>query len=400
MGVRQPTWDFSHEEVTQQTIDALVAEMTAVYLQDTHPWVIGFSGGKDSTAVVQLAYRMLMAIPADRRGKPVYVLSSDTLVENPRVANWLDKCHTELRQVADEHALPVTVVKVTPDPKQTFWVLLIGRGYPAPTNDFRWCTGRLKIDPAEAWVREHIDPAGRIVQLLGSRKKESRNRAQSIEAHAIEGKFGTTGSLTEGISYQPIQEWDNTAVWEYLRLYETPWNRPGDTVQIPDGFTGKPVPHYNNELFGIYQDGHAGECVLDFDRRTASCGNSRFGCWTCTVVEQDRSMANMVKTCEPQFLPLLEFRQKILDYRRDPSKRNPIGRNGRMRFHKTTGEITPGPYLHEVRAELLEDLFKIEVGLPGFVTLTDSDLEMIRYEWAKDGGDPGIVDRLVAQYRG
>lgn len=400
MGARQLAWDFSHEEVTQQSIDALVAEMTAVYLRDDRPWVIGFSGGKDSSPVVQLTYRILMALSACQRTKPVYVVSSDTLVENPRVAAWLDKCHTELRQAATDHNLPVTVVKVTPDPKQTFWVLLIGRGYPAPTQEFRWCTGRLKIDPAEAWVREHIDPAGRIVQLLGSRKKESRNRAQSIEAHAIEGKFGTTGSLTEGISYQPIQDWDNDSVWEYLRLFPAPWHRLDDVTYIPDALTGAPVPHYNNELFYLYQDGHGGECVMDFDRRTASCGGSRFGCWTCTVVEQDKSMANMVRTCEPQYLPLLEFRQKILDYRRDPAKRSPIGRNGRIRFHSTTGEVTPGPYLHEVRAELLEDLFKIEAGLPGFVTLTDTDLAGIKYEWAKDGGDPSIVDRLVAQYRG
>lgn len=330
---RQLAWDFGHEEITQAAVDALVAEMREVYLRDERPWVIGFSGGKDSTAVVQLVYRMLMALPAELRTKTVHVISSNTLVENPRVAAWLEKCQEELRTVARECRLPVEVVTVYPDPRESFWVLLIGRGYPAPTQDFRWCTGRLKIAPAEAYVLKHIDCDGRILQLLGSRKAESRARAASIEAHALDGKFGTCGSLSEGISYQPIQDWTNDHVWEFLRLFPTPWNRPGDTLVIPDHLTGKGVPHYNNELFALYQAGHGGECVMDFDKRTASCGGSRFGCWTCTVVTQDRSMTNMVNMEHPEYAPLLAFRQKTLDYRADRTKRAPEGRNGRLRVN-------------------------------------------------------------------
>jgi DNA sulfur modification protein DndC len=331
-------------------------------------------------------------MPPARRSKPIYVVSSDTLVENPRVAAWLDRCHDELRQVAEQHSLPVTVHKVTPDPDETFWACLIGRGYPAPTSDFRWCTSRLKIDPAEAWVRENVDPAGRIVQLLGSRRKESRRREASIEAHAIEGKFGTTGSLTEGISYQPIQEWDNDNVWEYLRLFDKPWG--GN----------------NEELFQLYQSAHGGECVLDFDRRTASCGGSRFGCWTCTVVPEDTSMTNMVAMDSPEFLPLLQFRRKIIDYRNDWSKRELKGRNGYYRFMASMPDeqgtpmygpfITPGPYRLDVRAELLADLFRIERSLPGFRTVTDNDLQWLRYHWERDYGAGALVDRVRVEVLG
>ncbi|HEY3363892.1 MAG TPA: DNA phosphorothioation system sulfurtransferase DndC [Symbiobacteriaceae bacterium] len=445
--------DFDHEPVEQPVIDALVAEMREVYLRpDGRPWVIGFSGGKDSSAVVQLTYRMLMALPAEQRTKPVYVVSSDTLVENPAVATWLDKCHAELRDVATRYDLPVTVVKVTPDPKQSFWVCLIGRGYPAPTQDFRWCTGRLKIEPSETWVRANIDKSGRILQLLGSRKKESKARGASIEAHAIEGKFGTCGSLTEGISFQPIQEWDNDNVWEYLRLFPKPWGGS------------------NEELFEMYQGAHGGECVLDFDRRTASCGGSRFGCFVCTVVPEDISMRNMVRVVTPEYAPLLAFRDKILRYRNDYSKRDPIGRNGRLRLNctartmaakvhagedeasidafetgarwaerehykpsgqdweaaagevpttqllaflagvrwteaaMTTGasstDVTPGPYLLGVRAEFLRDLFEIEKGLPGFKTVTDDDIRWIKHWWEHDGGDPDLADTIRAEVLG
>ncbi|MFZ5815330.1 MAG: DNA phosphorothioation system sulfurtransferase DndC [Bacillota bacterium] len=469
---RQMVLDFDHQPVTQETVDDLVAEMMQVYLRDTRPWVIGFSGGKDSTAVVQLVYRMLLALPESLRRKPVWVISSDTLVENPRVTAWMERCQAELRAVAEDKGLPVQVVTVRPDPRQSFWVCLIGKGYPAPTRDFRWCTGRLKIDPAEAFVVANIEPTGRILQLLGSRKAESRSRAASIEAHALEGKFGVTGSLTNGLSYQPIMDWDNDNAWEYLRLFPPPWDRPDDVVQIPDPVTGELVPHYNNELFALYQDGHGGECVLEFDRRTASCGGSRFGCWTCTVVVEDRSLTNMVEMTNPELAPLLRFRQKILDYRNDPSKRDPIGRNGRIRINNyarraaaeayaqgdealraawlrgarhaevqhrrsytpadgdadiyypddpalqeafqagarwslailnnpgEADEVSRGPYLLEVRAELLQDLFEIERAIPGFRTVTYEDLRWIRHHWEQDGGDPGLVDRLVLRYRG
>lgn len=472
MAGRQLKLDFDHEEITQATVDALLLEMIGIYLRDSRPWVIGYSGGKDSTAVVQLVFRMLMALPESMRRKTVWVLSSDTLVENPRVTDWLNRCQEELRQVAEEHSLPVEVVTVYPDPRQSFWVCLIGRGYPAPTRDFRWCTGRLKIDPAEAYVIANIEPTGRILQLLGSRRAESANRAASIEAHALDGKFGVTGSLTNGLSYQPIMDWDNDNVWEYLRLFPPPWDRPGDVVHIRDPISGELIPNYNNELFALYQDGHGGECVLEFDRRTASCGGSRFGCWVCTVVSEDRSMTNMVSMTNPELAPLLAFRQKILDYRNDPSKRDPIGRNGRVRINNyarrqaaeefAQGDealkaawlkggkhaerqhrrnftpiendadvyypddpimqeafqagvqwsmailsnpeeaegVSRGPYLLEIRAELLQDLFEIERAIPGFQTVTEDDLRWIQHHWRQDGGDPGLVDRLVAEYRG
>jgi DNA sulfur modification protein DndC len=280
-------------------IAALVAEMIRVYLADSRPWVIGFSGGKDSSAVVQLAVRALMELSPEQRYKPVYILSSDTLVENPRVSAWLDKCHAELREVAERFNLPLITVKVTPKPEDSFWACLIGKGMPAPSQWFRWCTGRLKIDPAELFILMYIHAQGRILQLLGSRKAESKARGKSVEAHALEKnngtvireiepwmqglplhKFGTSGALPSGISYQPIVDWDNDNVWEYLRGFETPWKRENDSGMVLNRLTGEMEPHYNNELFFLYQDAHAGECIMEWDRRTASCGGSRFGCWT------------------------------------------------------------------------------------------------------------------------
>ena len=63
--------------------------MQQLYLADQVPWVVGYSGGKDSTAILQLVWMALAGLPAEQRHKPVHVISTDTLVENPVVAAWV-----------------------------------------------------------------------------------------------------------------------------------------------------------------------------------------------------------------------------------------------------------------------------------------------------------------------
>ena len=129
-------------------VTALIEEVVELYLSDDIPWVIGYSGGKDSTAALQLIWYALEAIGPDRRSKPVYVISTDTLVENPIVALWVSKSLDKMSAEAHRQGLPLTAHRLTPPPDNTFWVNLIGRGYPAPRPKFRWCTERLKIMPS------------------------------------------------------------------------------------------------------------------------------------------------------------------------------------------------------------------------------------------------------------
>ena len=115
-----------------QTVKAICDEIRHLYLWDQTPWVIGYSGGKDSSAVLQLVWLALKELPVEKRCKPVHVISTDTLVEQPVVAAWVDASHARMRQAAAEQQMPMTPHKLTPDVKDTFWVNLIGRGYPAP----------------------------------------------------------------------------------------------------------------------------------------------------------------------------------------------------------------------------------------------------------------------------
>jgi DNA sulfur modification protein DndC len=99
---------------------------------------VGYSGGKDSSAVLQLVWNAIRELPPEQRTKPVHVITTDTLVEQALVAAWVDTSHTRMREAALAQALPITPRKLTPEIEDSFWVHLIGKGYPAPRLKFRW----------------------------------------------------------------------------------------------------------------------------------------------------------------------------------------------------------------------------------------------------------------------
>ena len=156
------------------TVDALVKRTQQLYSADEVPWVVGYSGGKDSTAVLQLVWIALAELAPERRTKPVHVISTDTLVENPVVASWVTHSLEVLEQAARDHELPITPHRLTPAVTDTFWVNLIGRGYPAPRPKFRWCTERLKIKPSNSFIRGMVRTHGEAILVLGTRSSRAR----------------------------------------------------------------------------------------------------------------------------------------------------------------------------------------------------------------------------------
>ncbi len=139
-----------------------VAEVRAEYLSEEHgcPWVLGFSGGKDSTLVAQIVFEALLKIPPSQRARKITILSNDTLVESPLLAQHLVHVLKKIEQGAQALDLPIQTTITRPDVDQTFWVNLIGRGYPAPNRQFRWCTDRMKIQPTSRFIRDQISAAG------------------------------------------------------------------------------------------------------------------------------------------------------------------------------------------------------------------------------------------------
>ncbi|MBT5993262.1 MAG: DNA phosphorothioation system sulfurtransferase DndC, partial [Thaumarchaeota archaeon] len=75
-------------------------EIKEVYLSDNRPWILGFSGGKDSTCMVQLVWNALLDLPENQRQKKIYIISSDTLVESPKIVEQITDTLTSMEKAA------------------------------------------------------------------------------------------------------------------------------------------------------------------------------------------------------------------------------------------------------------------------------------------------------------
>ena len=310
-------------------------EIRELYLWDEVPWVVGYSGGKDSSAVLQLVWLAVRDLPAEQRRKPIHVISTDTLVEQPVVAAWVEASHAKMREAATQQQMPVTPHRLTPEIKDSFWVNLIGRGYPAPRKLFRWCTSRMKINPSNTFIRNVVRASGEAILVLGTRKAESQRRAANMaeqEKRRVRERLTPNAALPNSLVYTPIEDWTNDDVWLFLMQVKNPWG------------------HTNKSLLGMYQGASAdGECPLVVDTSTPSCGNSRFGCWVCTVVDQDRSMEAMIKNDDEKLwmTPLLELRNDLGDVSKDTARRDFRRMNGRVQlFHDG---VVRGPYSRAAR---------------------------------------------------
>ncbi len=367
-----------HSVFESRTIDDLYEEIRDVYRQYPQPWVIGYSGGKDSTALLQLVWKALESLPAEERTKPVFVIASDTQVETPIIVNHIHDAIGKINDAARERGLPFSGQKVTPALNDSFWVNLIGRGYPAPTSRFRWCTERMKITPANRFIEEKVAQYGEVIMLLGVRKSESTTRMQLMNTYqSRDHLLRRHSSLPGAYVYAPIAEFSTDDVWTYLLQVQSPWG--GN----------------NRDLAALYKSANAGECPLVIDTTTPSCGNSRFGCWVCTVATRDSSMEALIDSGEEWLEPLFEFREWLSETIQPDRKlefRNIRGRDGRVIFKKD-GTPAARTYKLEVSKEMLERVLQAQVDVrregpnPNETLIHEDELHEIRRLWRVERQD-------------
>ena len=373
-------------DTTGSSVADVEEEVRWLYGSDGRPWVIGYSGGKDSTCALQLIWSALSALPKKKRKKPVYVLSSDTLVETPVIVDYIDNSISNINTAAKTQSIPIEAHKVVPDISDSFWVNLLGRGYPAPSKRFRWCTERLKIDPANAFIREKVAEFGEVVMVLGVRRAESATRAQVMSLHRIKNSVLSRHTTLPGaFVYAPIEAFSADDVWSYLLQNDNPWG--GD----------------NRQLLAMYRNAQAGECPLVVDKNTESCGNSRFGCWVCTVVTKDKAMEAMIDNGESWLEPLLDLRDELAATQ-EPSEKSKVRdfrrRDGRVAFKARSNETVPGPYRISYRKDFLRKLLEAQVEVnrnepsgEKTVLIHDAELLEIRRLWRSEAG---VWDDTVA----
>jgi len=359
----------------KQVVAGLEDEIRTLYTADDTPWIIGYSGGKDSTATLQLVWTAIAALPPADRTKEIHVISTDTLVENPIVAMWVAKSLDTMRDAAAASGVPIRTHRLAPELANSFWVNLIGRGYPAPRHKFRWCTERLKIRPSNAFITSVVKASGEAILVLGIRKAESSRRAANMkkhEARRVRERLSPNSSLPGSLVYSPIEDWTNDDVWFFLMQSSNPWG------------------YSNRELLGMYAGASAdGECPLVVDSSTPSCGDSRFGCWVCTLVDEDKSMTAMIQNDDEKqwMLPLLELRN-ALDFRSgvvaDGDDVDSTDRHLRD-FRRMSGSVQlmsdgrpiPGPYIQSARESWLRRLLAAQVHIQKHGPRDCADLTLI-----------------------
>ena len=346
-----------------------------LYIEDERPWLVGFSGGKDSTMLASLVFEVVMSIPAPQRKKPVSVVCTDTRVEIPAIAEMIEGSLDRMRKCSLQDGLNIDVNLLKPTFEKSFWVNIIGRGYPPPNRVFRWCTQRMKIDPVNSFVRQRIGHWGEAILHLGARRAESSTRAQTMAGREARNGLRRHPDLPRVWVSNPIEFLSTEDVWAYLLQNRNPWGND------------------NRPLYKLYASASNGECPIQIDTSTPSCGNSRFGCWTCTVVPRDKASEGLLASGDERMEKLIEFRETLLFYR-DPA-------NGKRDDRRMNGNDGPGPLLISARRELLAKLLALQEETY-LELIRPEELLLIQQMWkaARDPDDGRGVARIVNKQRG
>lgn len=357
-----------------QRIKFIISELEDQYLakDNNRPWIIGFSGGKDSTAMLQLVWLAIKQVPRELRKRDVYVICNDTLVENPIIVDYVNTVLKKIEIAAVEQDIPIKVKITRPRLEDSFWVNIIGRGYPVPNNVFRWCTDKMKVKPTARFITEQVVEDGEAIVLIGTRKSESATRARSIKKHEIRGKRLTKHThQANTYVYSPIRELHLEEVWYIINTMTSPWGAD------------------NSHLFQIYMDASADdyECpTVVTDKSHSSCGQSRFGCWTCTVVKEDKSMTALVSKGQEWLAPLLQLRASMVDNRNISKNRLSYRRNGQEAV--TEDGHNQGSYTEDYKAKLLNEVltaqYSVQKHKPEVELITNQELVAIQVIWHRE----------------
>ena len=361
--------------MTGQSYNEIRANLRELYLGDARPWLVGFSGGKDSTMVASLIFELVISLDADQRTKPIAFLCTDTRVEIPAIAEMVEGTLSRMQRHSQQNGLNIEVCLLKPPPEESFWVNVIGRGYPPPNRTFRWCTQRLKIDPVTKFVQQRLGHWSEAVLHLGARRAESASRAQTLQARETRNGLTRHPDLPRVWVCNPIEHLTTEEVWAFLLQNGNPWG--GD----------------NRALYKLYSNASGGECPIQIDTSTPACGNSRFGCWTCTVVEHDKASEGLLATGDDRMAELIDFRKTLL-FHQDPE-------NGQRDNRRMNGSFGWGPLLISSRRELLTKLLALQEKT-GLSLISNEELLLIQQVWkaARDPDDGRGVARIVKKQGG
>jgi DNA sulfur modification protein DndC len=329
-----------------------VSRIKEAYERDYIPWVIGYSGGKDSSAILKLTFHALRLV--EFHHKPVTVIYCDTGVEIPAAATLARGVMHKFEKEARGFNLPISTRILQPRLEDRFFVKIIGRGYPPPTDKFRWCTDRLRINPVSAFLKSA--EAKEAVVVLGVRQSESATRNHTLSQNSTHDQFWKKQkNHYDRLLFMPILDFTIEDVWRTLLHVPTPFSVDG--AQVANLYAAA-----------------AGECPTLRDPVSPPCGRARFGCWSCTVAKKSQTLQNLSKGGQTGYAALENFRQWMLQTRNYPSYRWKSRRNG---------SAGPGPMTLKWRRMALERIFATQE-VTDQKLIEEDEVELIRKYWSYD----------------
>lgn len=400
--------DFINDQIfADRPLKEQLAEIQYLYMRENQPWVVAFSGGKDSTAILTLVYLALLGLRPEQRTNKVYVVFCDTLAEVPIYLQKALNAINTLQRAASITDLPIETRVITPKASDTFWSRLLGRGYPAPNLKLnRWCTEKIKLNPFKDFAKTEFSADQAPIVVIGSRSQESKNREDILEKyHSGKEYFDETDPHYR--RYAPIKDWQVQEVWHLLGQQIA----PGQYAELGPWET--PWGTSNIALVELYDSTNSisGECPLVETASSPGCGKSRFGCWSCTVVTKDKAIDGLIANGETWLQPLASFRN-FLHSTTEPSVKG-LYRQNRRRDGKVSVkhgmqeekdiEFIHGPYFLHLRKEWLEHLLTMEKEINeqgrDVSLITEDELHEIRTQWRNDPLTPDWADDLPKIYK-
>ncbi|MEM1279665.1 MAG: phosphoadenosine phosphosulfate reductase family protein [Cyanobacteria bacterium P01_H01_bin.152] len=355
---------FEDERLSLERSIELSAESLRHYGSLYKHWAIAFSGGKDSSATVTLIANLIEKGIVERP-KSLTVLYADTRQELPPLHNAAMGLMENLRDRGFDTRI------VLPQLDYRYFVYMLGRGVPPPSNVFRWCTPKLKVMNMERELDVLREERGeKFLMLTGVRIGESAARDQRIALSCTkdggecgQGWFQQTSSQAVADTLAPLLHWRVCHVWDWLVQADLELGYP--TFDIA-------------EVYGHDPQDELGE--------TESL-NARTGCIGCPLVQEDSALERVLINPKWAYLsPLRQLRSLYWEVKK-PQYR--LRKHGEVRkdgtLAKKQGRL--GPLTLETREWMLDKILRIQdevnvaaekCGQPTVSLINDEELARIR----------------------
>lgn len=321
---------FEEERLTQQEAIALTIEALRDRIDRYDQVGIAYSGGKDSTALVCCIINLIEQgkIP---RPKKLSVIFADTRQELPPLYK---AARSMLREVERRGFDARTAIA---DVDNRFLVYMLGRGVPPPSNTFRWCTPRIKVEPMMKAIASLREEGDRVLMLTGVRLGESAVRDRRIIMSCTRdggecGQGWLQSNTFPGVdTLAPLIHWRVCHVWDYLV-----------TMDIQHGWP----TYFVAETYGG-------------DERYEN--NARMGCVGCPLVQRDTALERLILKSEWAYLaPLLQLKQVYRDMRSFKYRLQKDGTETKKDGTLVSNPGRKGPLTLRARSYFLDRILRIQ----------------------------------------